>query len=111
MKPDYQQVAQKLDEIEAELKRIGRWDATPLPEEKFVNMGAFGMKTMSPEQWLQFVLIPRVRHIIAENDIFPSTSSISAFFTRVMDGDAEVEPLLNLLREFDGFFMPSWTQR
>lgn len=40
----------KAKEIEAELKRLNRWSAEPLPSEKLENMGAFGSNTMAFEQ-------------------------------------------------------------
>ena len=42
----------KAKEIEAELKRLNRWSAEPLPSGKLENMGAFSSNTMAFEQWL-----------------------------------------------------------
>lgn len=100
----YQEAGKKIDEIEAELKRLGRWSAQPLPAESFENMGPFGMNTMAFEQWLQFVLIPRVREIIATQGDFPSSSQVNVHATREFDGDPDADTLLTLLREFDDLF-------
>lgn len=103
----YQEADQKIDQIEAELKRLGRWSAQPPPPEAFENMGAFGMNTLAFEQWLQFVLIPNVREIIATQEAFPSSSEVSVYATREFDGDPDVDTLLTLLREFDALFESS----
>ncbi len=100
----YQEAGQKIDEIEAELKHLGRWSEQPPPPQAFENMGPFGMRTMAFEQWLQFVLIPRVREIIATRGQFPSSSSVSAYAVREWDGVPDVDRLLTLLSEFDALF-------
>jgi uncharacterized protein YqcC (DUF446 family) len=97
----YSLASAKANEIEAELKLLRRWAMSPLPPEKFENMGAFGCNTMTFEQWLQFVLIPRVRAIIQEKDAFPQGSMLGPYAIRVFDGDLEIARLHNLLYELD----------
>jgi uncharacterized protein YqcC (DUF446 family) len=100
----YEAALKSIQDIEAELKCIIRWSAIPPAAEKFIDMGAFGSKKMPFEQWLQFVLIPKVKAIINSAGSFPSSSSVSAFAYRTFDGDAETEALCNLLAEFDVLF-------
>ncbi len=97
----YRQAGQKADELEAELKRLHRWQAEALPPEKFVEMGAFGSKTMAFEQWLQFVLLPRLRQIIDDRDKFPAQSSLAPYAVRVFDGDPDADTLHELLYQLD----------
>src|SRR6185295_14632739 len=92
----YKQVSAKADGIEVELKRLGRWCEQPLPEDRFVNMGAFGSQTMTFEQWIQFVLIPRIRDIIATQADFPNESNLAPYAIRYFDGDLEAEHLHQL---------------
>ena len=73
----------KAKEIEAELKRLNRWSAEPLPSGKLENMGAFSSNTMAFEQWLQFILIPRIHAIVEEKGEFPKGSlllSVGLYF-------------------------------
>ncbi|MCC6643530.1 YqcC family protein [Candidatus Peregrinibacteria bacterium] len=100
----YKVVEQKIAEIEAELKRLKRWTNGELAPEKFENMGAFGINTMTIEQWIQFVLIPRVREIIAEQGDFPADSQVGTYAMRNLDGDDEAGQLVTLLCEFDSLF-------
>ena len=100
----YEAVALKIQEIEAELKRLGRWMPESPPPEAFENMGPFGMNTMAPEQWLQFVLIPRVNEIIAAKGEFPAADSIAAYFVKNLDGDEQAGPLCRLIIEFNSLF-------
>lgn len=90
-----------LDKIEAELKQIGYWQSTPLPKEKFNNMGAFGMNTMAFSQWLQFVFLPQARKAVSGEREFPASSDVSVQAIREFDGDSNAGDLVSLLCEFD----------
>ncbi len=97
----YQLVSTKAGEIEAELKRLGRWSQNTLPDEVFENMGAFGSNTMSFEQWIQFVLIPRIREIVEEQGDFPAESNLAPYAIRYFDGDSDAHPLWQMLDDLD----------
>ena len=97
----YKQVSAKAGEIEAELKKLGRWSAQPLPEDRFENMGAFGSQTMTFEQWIQFVLIPRIIEIITHKDEFPTESNLAPYAIRYFDGDRDADNLYERLYELD----------
>jgi uncharacterized protein YqcC (DUF446 family) len=95
----YAQVTSIALQIEAELKRLNRWSGHQLPNEMFENMGAFGSNTMAFEQWLQFVLIPRIHSIANEKGEFPDSSQIAPYAIRVLDNEAG--PLHQLLYDLD----------
>lgn len=94
-------VLAKANEIESELKHLGRWDQVPLSEEKFENIGAFGSNTMTFEQWLQFVLIERIKETVAEKGDFPDSSMVSTYGVRVFDADSEAAHLQSILCDLD----------
>ena len=101
---DYTAVESKLNEIEAELKRVGFWREEPLPGEAYNFSLAFAMDTMPFAWWLEFVFIPRVREIIAEKGQFPSRSMVGAQAIREYDTDQDAGELVRLLNEFDDLF-------
>ena len=94
-------ISEKAEDVELELKRLNRWQSEMLPAEKFENMGAFGSNTMAFEQWLQFILIPRIRQIVRDHDEFPSDSMLGTYAVRVFDGDHEATRLIGLLCAID----------
>ena len=53
------------------------------------------------EQWLQFILIPRIKSIIEERDEFPDGSMLAPYAIRYFDGDLDAGPLHDLLYELD----------
>jgi uncharacterized protein YqcC (DUF446 family) len=100
----YSQAEGKIAEIEFELRRIGYWSPDPLPEEAYDFREAFAMDTMAFSQWLQFILIPRVRQIIKQEGTFPTDSMVGAQAVREFDGDTDAGQLVKLLSEFDALF-------
>jgi uncharacterized protein YqcC (DUF446 family) len=86
------------------MKRIGYWSNDPLPEEAYDFREAFAMDTMAFSQWLQFILLPRVRLIIEQEGDFPTESMVGVQAAREFDGDADAAHLVSLLSEFDALF-------
>jgi len=97
----YLSAALKADELEAELKSLGRWMVNPLPDECFDNMGAFGSNTMSFENWLQYILLPRIRIIAVEKGHFPTGSHMAPYAIRYFDGDTAADGLREILYAID----------
>jgi len=105
--PDYAAVTAKLDEIEAEMRSIGMWQDQPLPPEQYAYTRAFAGDTMAFDQWLQFVLIPRAREIVATRGAFPPFSEVAAQAAREFDTHPlDTSHLQTLLYEFDRLFGP-----
>lgn len=96
----YEQAHILLQAIETELKRLNRW-STPIPDHNVENMGAFGQNTMAFEQWIQFVLLERLRSIISNKEEFPKGSHVAVYAVRNFDGDPESDGLIDLLSQLD----------
>lgn len=98
-----QSVLRYADLTEAEMRRIGYWQAQPLRPEQLKFTQAFAMDTMAFAQWLQFIFLPRVREAAAANQL-PSSSSVGTQAVREFDGSPEASDLVTLLSEFDALF-------
>ena len=108
-----EQVLLKLQEIEAELRRIGFWDDSL--DENVVRTqalqyaqthGKSPVGTMPFEHWLQTVCIPNARDAATRNEL-PSDSQVSVMAMREYDYHShvpEAQRLLKILREFDAIF-------
>jgi uncharacterized protein YqcC (DUF446 family) len=101
--PNYETAREKIDTIEAEIKRLGLWSSEPLPAEAYNFTSAFAMGTMPFARWLQFIFIPRVRELIATEDAFPRRSQVGAQAVREFGGLYEANGLVGLLNDFDDF--------
>lgn len=99
----YDQALRYAAEIELELKNLGVWQSSPPPPEAFLSEEAFFANTLSFPQWIQFVLLDRIRSIVEEPGSFPSTSQVGSYAFREFDGWPEADRLVNLLFAFDSF--------
>jgi uncharacterized protein YqcC (DUF446 family) len=99
----YEQAELYADRIELELRRIGAWQSEPPPPEAFESRTAFFGDTMSFYQWLQFVLLDRIRSITDSQGSFPRSSQVAAYAVRELDGVNEAAWLVQLLCQFDRF--------
>jgi len=101
MSQQHERVAAQITAIEAEMKRVALWQAEPLAPELLQSPGAFGVNTLTFQQWLQFVLIPNVNKIVAAKAPLPETSNTAIAAVRNFDGMDEADRLIDLLGEFD----------
>jgi uncharacterized protein YqcC (DUF446 family) len=90
--------------IEAEMRRIGYWQAEPLKPEAYRFKQAFAADTMSFPQWLQFVFLPKVRDLAQKGGELPDGSMVGAYAVRELDTDPNADQLVSLLSEFDSLF-------
>ena len=102
--PSHQQLGAKIDEIVAEMRRLGIWESRPPPKEAMDFKKAFGADTMIFTQWLQFVFIPNVGALVQSGGKLPGSSSVGTMAIREFDGQTQLVRLESLLCEFDGMF-------
>ena len=95
-------LALAVDEVEAELRRMGWWQDTPPEPERMQFRQPFAMDTLAFSQWLQFVFVPAARSMIAGERALPPSSMLAPHAVREYDGqEEETWQLCNLLRRVD----------
>jgi uncharacterized protein YqcC (DUF446 family) len=91
-----------IDGLETELRRVQLWEPEPPSELLLESTQPFCVDTLTLSQWLQWLLIPRMRLILAGDGRLPTRSAISPYaaecFEYLEDGDA----LLVLIERLDG---------
>lgn len=96
------QLADLLLEIEAELRRLRLWEPQPPPPEALASLIPFCHDTLRFEQWLQWVLLPKMKQVIERDEECPSSSDITPLaehrFAQLAQPTAT---LLKLLARFD----------
>ena len=95
----------QIEAIEVEMRRLGMWATEAPPPEAFASGVAFFGDTMAFEQWLQFVLVPRVQAVLGGDGTFPAQSMVGAKAVREFDGYPDAEHLVDLLIGFDGLIV------
>lgn len=80
-------VRQSLQDIEFAMREADLWQAVPPDAEAFESNEPFSIDTMAAEQWLQWVLIPRMYALLELNGTFPTRFSITPYFEEALKGD------------------------
>lgn len=95
-------VSQLLGELSAELQRLGRWQNKAPAPQALASTLPFCVDTLSFDEWLQFVLLPRMEQLILVQAPLPNSVSIYPMASEVYkDQLQEVEGLLRLIARFD----------
>jgi uncharacterized protein YqcC (DUF446 family) len=98
----YLLVAGLLGELSAELQRLDRWQLDNPGEEALASTLPFCVDTLSFDQWLQFVLIPRMEQLVLLQAPLPSSVSLYPMASESYKEElAEVTDLLRLIARFD----------
>jgi uncharacterized protein YqcC (DUF446 family) len=71
------QVADRLLAIELQLRQMNCWQSEPLAAEKYLSCEPFCLDTMSFEQWLQFVLLAKLKQLLENDQPLPTVSGVA----------------------------------
>lgn len=95
-------IADVLLEVEANLRNSGRWDPGQPPAEALGSTQPFCLDTLRFEQWLQWVLLPRMKQILEHRRPLPVKSAIFAYAQEYLcKNDPLSKNLLSLIKRFD----------
>lgn len=96
------QLAELLLEIEAEMRRLGLWEAQPPSGERLQSLTPFCHDTLLLEQWLQWVFLPRMKQVVEGDGECPSSSDITPLAEyRFAQLAHQTDALLSLIERFD----------
>jgi uncharacterized protein YqcC (DUF446 family) len=91
-----------VDGLEAELRRMRLWEPVPPSEELLASPQPFCVDTLALSQWLQWLLIPRMRKIFAGDGELPTASAIHPYAEDCFEHLDDPSNLLLLIERFDG---------
>lgn len=89
--------------IERALRECGVWSQERPAPERLQTKAAFGADTLAFPEWLQFILVERIRSIAKSLDDYPDGSQVAVNAWRVLDASPGMQPLRRALDEFDAF--------
>lgn len=96
------ELAEQLLVIERELHARGLWASSPPEAQAFMSQEPFCVDTLTFEQWLQWVFLPRMKDILESDSSLPAVSGILAMAEMVYQGRSlEMIGLLRALGAFD----------
>ncbi|HBX57897.1 YqcC family protein [Pseudomonas sp. UBA2684] len=95
-------VAEQLLLIERELRAQGWWEEQAPSAQALASQEPFCVDSLAFEQWLQWIFLPRMKHMLESNAGLPSVSGIQPMAEQVYGLHSErARGLIRLLGEFD----------
>ncbi|WP_417311833.1 YqcC family protein [Ectopseudomonas khazarica] len=95
-------LAEHLLLIECELRVLGWWQEQAPSAEALASQEPFCVDTLTFEQWLQWIFLPRMKQLLEADAALPSVSGIQPMAEMVYREQSGVaRRLLELLGEFD----------
>jgi len=101
MDPRIAELADQLLLIERELRVLDLWASTPPDARALASQEPFCVDTLSFEQWLQWIFLPRMKVILEREDALPAVSGILAMAEVVYQG--RLQQMSGLLRALESF--------
>lgn len=96
------ELAKHLLLIEHELRVLGWWQEQAPSAEALASQEPFCVDTLTFEQWLQWIFLPRMKQLLEAGAALPSVSGIQPMAEMVYREQSGVaRRLLELLGEFD----------
>lgn len=90
----FQQLSQRLQSAQ-------KWDLEPPQISALQSSQPFAVDTLAPEQWLQWIFIPKMSDLIEQSQPLPTGFAITPYFEQAWKKDAEMESALELIRAID----------
>lgn len=100
MKQDIPLIA-LLDELERQLRALGYGQTKQPSDEALASVEPFAIDTLEPQQWLQWIFLPRMRALIKANQPLPSGFSMAGYFEQCWQQQESYSPLLAVIRQID----------
>ena len=98
----HNQVRLYLQAIEQSMRDLALWQATPPAPEAFNSSEPFCIDSMQAEEWLQWVMLPRMYALLDANAPLPMRFAITPYFEEALkDKEPACLPLLVVLQRLD----------
>lgn len=96
---------QRLDQLETLMRDYQHWQETPPSASALASSQPFCLDTLEPLEWLQWVLIPRMRALIAAQQPLPQNFAVAPYFeVALASGTPGHAPILRSLAQLDALF-------
>jgi uncharacterized protein YqcC (DUF446 family) len=88
--------------LEAEMRRIGLWESAAPPAAALRSTAPFCYDTLAFEQWLQWVLLPRMKELLENDGYWPARCDIFPLAEQAFaEQETDTDVLLLLIRRLD----------
>ena len=88
----YEHLMNLLNELQTELKLAGLWSDTEPSKAPLSSIQPFGLDTLTFYEWLQFVLVKKLRLICDRRESLPDSSDVTTMAEEVFKSDEITSP-------------------
>ena len=100
----YEHLIILLNELQSELKLAGLWSDTEPSKAPLSSIQPFGLDTLTFYEWLQFVLVKKLRLICDRRESLPDSSDVTTMAEEVFKSDEITAPaVIRILITVDRF--------
>lgn len=82
----YHQLAILLLDVEKDLRNLALWEQQPPTPEALASTQPFAVDTLSFNQWLQFIFLPRMTQLVEAAGSLPQTCGIAPMGEQFISG-------------------------
>ncbi|MGF1732964.1 YqcC family protein [Photobacterium kasasachensis] len=100
----YHQTQQLLERLESVMREAGGWESNSPDAAALASTEPFAIDTLSCSQWLQWIFIPRMKQLVAQNAALPTQFEISPYVEEAMKDQQGSMAVLTVTRELDHLF-------
>ncbi|PSU28854.1 YqcC family protein [Photobacterium lutimaris] len=93
-----------LDRLTTVLQEYEHWDVELPPAEALSSNQPFAIDILRCEQWLQWIFIPKLNHMLAMKMALPAAFEISPYVEEAMKENKGQAAILAVTRELDQLF-------
>ena len=86
-----------LEQLQITMQQLNLWQTMPPAAEAFLSEEPFSIDTMSAEEWLQWVFIPRMQALLESGSALPNKIAISPYIEEAMKEFDKLQQLLTPL--------------
>ena len=95
-------IAAQLIDLEAALRQLDLWSATPPSHEALSSEQPFAVDSLEFEEWLQFIFLPTLYGVLESGGSLPERCAIAPMAEETVGKTAlPTEALISTLRELD----------
>ncbi|WP_163392796.1 YqcC family protein [Enterovibrio norvegicus] len=103
----HQDVKVLLVSLQQELEHHGHWQSVPPSDQALSSVEPFSVDVLTCAEWLQWVFIPKMHHLVDHDLPLPSAFSISPYVEEALKGAHGHETIVRVTKDIDALFQPS----
>ncbi|MGF1722532.1 YqcC family protein [Vibrio kyushuensis] len=90
-----------LDELQRELSEKQLWQGEMPSQTALESQQPFALDTLEPEQWLQWIFIPKIKMLMQKGSPLPKGFSIAPYFEQAWQDKPQFQAIIRVTQKID----------